>query len=159
METILEVVQQKDYDRNVFITYLNNEVKGINFHQGINEIQYDFSAPCEALTSIYNRLPNGGMIDRINKAIDLYCDSFIHQKNNTYIPLHQRKLIQKALDFYISCSEKLNKDPNDEESFELFDIMQLSAMMNYDLVSSLTDEQCENFDSKHNVHYPEYKIY
>jgi hypothetical protein len=38
-------------------------------------------------------------------------------------------------------------------------MMQLSAMMNYDLVSSLTDEQCENFDSKHNVHYPEYKIY
>lgn len=156
METILEVVQQKDYDRNVFITYLNNDVQGINFHQGIGEVLYNFSEPCKVLTSIYFRLPNGGIVDRINKAIELYCDAFIYQKNNTYIPKSQRKLIQKALDFYVSCSEKLNKNPDNEEDFALFDMMQLSAMMDYDLISSLSDEQHENFDEKHNLHYPKY---
>ena len=44
-ETILKVIKQEDYDRYVFLFYKNNEIIGINFHQGIDKIEYDFADP------------------------------------------------------------------------------------------------------------------
>jgi hypothetical protein len=39
--TILKVVQQNDFDRYVFITYLRDEIIGLNFWQGIGKESYE----------------------------------------------------------------------------------------------------------------------
>ena len=87
--TILQVVQQNDFDRYLFITYLNDEIIGLNFWQDIGKESYDIVMndkgyePCIHLTDIYNRLKKNDKTkteeERINKAIDLYIKAFIHQ--------------------------------------------------------------------------------
>jgi hypothetical protein len=63
------------------VCYLNDEIVGLNFHQGIDKILYDFAPPCPALTDIYERLNSKNEIkndiDRINKAIELYNEAYI----------------------------------------------------------------------------------
>jgi hypothetical protein len=84
---ILEVLEQKDFDRYVFITYKDSKIIGLNFHQGIGEIFYnDFAAPCIHLTEIFNRLcykysqyNTLSIEEKINKSINLYIAAFIIQ--------------------------------------------------------------------------------
>ena len=84
---ILEVLEQKDFDRYVFITYKDNEIVGLNFHQGIGEIFYnDFAVPCIYLTEIFNRLSHKysqhkplSIEEKINKSINLFIAAFIIQ--------------------------------------------------------------------------------
>lgn len=157
MKTILTVLEQKDYDRTIFITYANDQVIGINFHQGIGEILHDFSEPSVALTEIYNRiLDSDSLTDRINKAIRLYSEAFLFQGETTLIPLHQRKLIQKALNFYIQCSMKVNSEPTQQEHHERFDMAQLESMMNYDMSVSMSKDELDKFESKHGINFPKY---
>jgi hypothetical protein len=84
--TILKVIKQSDFDRYVFITYFNDEIVGLNFHQGLEKIDYYFIAPCPHLTEIYRRLTNfkfsGNNLtqqETISKAIQLYIDAFVIQ--------------------------------------------------------------------------------
>ena len=84
--TILKAIKQSDFDRYVFITYLNDEILGLNFHQGVEEIDSDFFVPCPHLTEIYKRLIKHKSSDNdltqdetISKAIRLYVDAFILQ--------------------------------------------------------------------------------
>lgn len=87
--TILQVLQQNDFDRYVFITYLNDEIVGLNFWQGIGKESYESVMddkgyqPCIHVTDIYNRLKRNDKTatteQRINKAIDLYVYAFIMQ--------------------------------------------------------------------------------
>jgi hypothetical protein len=87
--TILQVLQQNDFDRYVFITYLNDEIIGLNFWQGIGIESYESVMndkgyqPCIHLTDIFNRLKINDKRatdeQRINKAIQLYINAFIFQ--------------------------------------------------------------------------------
>ena len=84
--TILKVIKQSDYDRIVFINYSNDQVIGLNFHQDVTRIIYDFAPPCPHLTEIFNRLTkckfsnnNLTIEESINKAISLYVTAFIFQ--------------------------------------------------------------------------------
>lgn len=93
--TILKVVQQNDFDRYVFLTYLNDEIVGLNFWQGIGKESYESVMndkgyqPCIHLTDIYNRLKRNDKTatdeQRINKAIHLYINAFIIQEDETFL--------------------------------------------------------------------------
>jgi hypothetical protein len=154
---VLKAIKQVDYDRVVFLTYTNSVLSGLNFHQGIDNLDYDFAKPNEALTNIYNRLgsPSDAFeIGRINKAISLYCDAFIFQNDEPYT-LHkeQRELIKKALDYYVATSERFNQHPTQEEAYDIFDMMQLSPMMNYPIQVVISEEE-KNAFSKHGIDFP-----
>jgi hypothetical protein len=101
--TILKIVQQNEYDRYVFITYLNDEIIGLNFWQGLYKGSYEFAMsdkvyePCIHLTEIYNRLKityeTISYEERIDKAINLYTDAFIIQDRNSIKPTSTNVLI------------------------------------------------------------------
>jgi hypothetical protein len=84
--TILKVVKQRDYDRCVFITYFNDEIVGLNFHQDASNVLYEFASPCIHLTEIFDRLTKSSFKQKylstdqaIDKAIDLYTEAFVFQ--------------------------------------------------------------------------------
>ena len=162
METIVKVIKQQDFDRYIFATYSNMEIVGLNFHQGCDEILWDFKTPCPALTDIYKRLFNKRHIsseeERINKAIELYEEAFIFQNEQMYtIPSSQLALIQKALKYYVEQSNKFNSLPTESEAYELFDMNQLRMMMNYEISITISEEDKNNFAFKHGVDFPIYK--
>jgi len=161
METILKVIKQEEYDRYVFVTYSNKEVIGLNFHQGLDEIMWDYKIPCKSLTDIYERLWHKKYIhseeDRINKAIDLYMEAYVFQDEyRTYIPSDQLALIQKALNYYVEQSKKFNSLPTDMEEYEIFDMNQLCAMMNYQISITIDESDKKKFTANHGIDFPEY---
>ena len=145
---------QDDFDRIVFCQKNeHNEIIGLNYHQGIDKILWEFATPCPALTDIYNRLDDKGLYSTeeevINMSIELYNQAFLWQKEYRQIPLEQRKLIQKALDFYVEQSNKFNSVPTDTEAYELFDMTQLSNLMQYGVYLGLSEEDKGNFTRRH----------
>jgi hypothetical protein len=154
---VLKAIKQVDYDRVVFLTYTNSVLSGLNFHQGIENLDYEFANPNEALTNIYDRLgsPSDAFeIGRVNKAIDLYCKAFIFQDDEPYtLDKSQRDLIKKALNYYIATSEEFNRNPTQEDIYEIFDMMQLSPMMNYPIQVVISEEE-KNAFSKHGIDFP-----
>jgi hypothetical protein len=72
------------------------------------------------------------------------------------LPKSQCSIIKKALDFYVETSKKLNEVPTDTENYELYDMEQLSAMMNYEVSVSLSTKDYINFESKHGINFPTY---
>lgn len=72
------------------------------------------------------------------------------------IPWEQRKLIQKALTFYLEISEKMVRYPSDTDEYERFDMRQLRAMMEYPINIEITPEQRAKFCAKHGMDFPEY---
>jgi hypothetical protein len=158
-KVILKVIEQDDYDRVVFLTYTDSILSGLNFHQGIGNLDYDFATPNEALTNIYNRLGSPSdvfKISRVNKAISLYCEAFIFQNDEPYtLDEYQRNLIKKALDYYVATSERFNQHPTEREAYDIFDMMQLSPMMNYPVQVVISEEQKVDF-SKHGIDFPIY---
>lgn len=80
------IIVDKDYDRYVFVFYKDDKVVGLNFHQGLSDIDMNFNKPCTHLTELYRRLGSKYVPselrdlsekEKINKAIDLYTESFI----------------------------------------------------------------------------------
>jgi len=161
-KTILRVIEQKDYDRYVFITYENNEIVGLNFHQGIGEIDYYFSKPCVHLTEIFKRLKRSTEYGkqsphtRIDKAIELYTDTFIFQKESFYIPQEQTSIIKEALKFYYEQYKKFNAVPTDSENYKMFDLLTLEALMNYNIKVEMSQEEKSKFSSKNGIDLPIY---
>lgn len=80
----------------------------------------------------------------------------IEEKKLTKIPTEQLELIQKALTFYIKTSEQFNAYPTDGEHYELFDMKQLIAMMNYPISIDISDDDKDSFASKHGIDFPLY---
>jgi hypothetical protein len=97
MQKIIEVLKDYDNDRYIFLHYDKSKINeyadgivGISFHQGITntnfeeEILWEFSKPDIHLTEIWRRItlnyPNIDYYYLIHKSIELFCDSFIHQK-------------------------------------------------------------------------------
>lgn len=72
------------------------------------------------------------------------------------IPFDQRKLIYKALNFYLETSSKVVRNPSDTDQYEWFDMRQLSAMMDYPINIEITSEEKENFCSNHGVDFPKW---
>tara|TARA_R110000868_G_scaffold50875_2_gene161963 strand:- start:6897 stop:7400 length:504 start_codon:yes stop_codon:yes gene_type:complete len=154
---VLKAIKQVEYDRVVFLTYTNSVLSGLNFHQGIENLDYDFANPNEALTNIYDRLgkPSDAFeMSRVNKAINLYCEAFIFQNDEPYtLDKSQRDLIKKALDYYVATSERFNQHPTQEEAYDIFDMKQLSPMMNYQIQVVISEQEKNNF-SKHGIDFP-----
>lgn len=152
--TILKIVQQNEYDRYVFITYLNHEIVGLNFWQGIDQKSYEIVMndkgyePCIHLTDIYNRLnikyKELKDYERINKAIDLYTNAFIFQDDNIYLPTGQTELIKEALKYYYEQFKKFNSVPIETENYKMFDLMTLEALMNYPIKLQITQSMVIN---------------
>ena len=152
---------QEEFDRIVFCQRNeNNEIIGLNCHQGIDSILWEFATPSSALTDIYNRLDDKGVYSTeeevINMSIELYNQAFIFQNDLRPIPLEQRKLIQKALKFYVEQSTKFNSVPTDTEAYELFDMNQLSALMSYGVTINLSEHDKRYFTSTHGIDLPSY---
>ena len=167
--TILKIVKQNDYDRYLFITYLNDEIIGLNFWQGIDKQSYECVMndkgyePCIHLTNIYNRLKISykeiSEEERINKAIDLYTDAFIIQgrsKETTLIPKGQTAIIKDALKYYLEQFKKFNELPTESEEYKIYDLTQLQALMNYDVRIELTSEEKDKFCFKNGIDFPIY---
>lgn len=157
----INVLVQEDFDRIVFCTRdENHDIVGINFHQGCERENWDFASPCPALTDIYERLKEKGTYsleeEVINKSIEMFNQAFIFQDEFHPIPLDQSKLIQKALDFYVEASRKLNSVPTETEEYEYFDMQQLSALMRYSVNIKLTDDDKKNFTRIHGMDLPSY---
>jgi hypothetical protein len=86
MEQILKVLKSEEYDRYIFITYEEDNIVGLNFHQGITEkdehIDYYFSKPCPYTTETFMRMISNNPIYNkteeeiyqiINDAIEFVC--------------------------------------------------------------------------------------
>jgi hypothetical protein len=161
METIVKVIKQEEFDRYVFAIYSDGTIVGLNFHQGCDEILWEYKTPSESLTDIYNRLVSkhhsSSEEDRINKAIELYTEAFIFQDEYSHtIPSSQLALIQKALKYYVEQSERFNSCPIGTEAYEIFDMNQLRGMMNYPISITISEEDKNTFASRHGMDFPEY---
>jgi hypothetical protein len=62
MEQLLKIMKDESNDRYIFITYDNDNIVGLNFHQGItkrdNHIDYYFAKPCPYTTETFLRMIN-----------------------------------------------------------------------------------------------------
>jgi hypothetical protein len=86
----------------------------------------------------------------------LNCVKAKQDKHSYSIPSPQLALIRKALDYYVKQSKVFNQLPTDSEAYELFDMMQLSAMMNYDVSISISDNDKNIFAGNHGIDFPVY---
>jgi hypothetical protein len=159
-KTRLKVIEQPYFDRCVFLTYHDEEVVGLNFHQGIGKILYDFATPCPAVTDIFERYSEKNhelsLIERVNKSIELYEQSFIFQKESVLLPKGQTKIIKDALNYYLEQFKKFNELPTESEEYKIYDLTQLQALMNYDVKIELTSKEKESFTFKNGIDFPMY---
>ena len=62
MEQILKVLKDESNDRYIFITYDDDYIVGLNFHQGITNrdehIDYYYAKPCPYTTETFMRMIN-----------------------------------------------------------------------------------------------------
>jgi hypothetical protein len=167
--TILKVVQQNDFDRYVFITYLKDEIVGLNFWQGIDKQSYECAMndkvyePCIHLTDIFNRLKISykeiSEEQRINKAIDLYTDAFIIQernKNSILLPHEQKNIVIDALNHYLDQYIKFNDLTTSESNWRVHDLRALIALFKYEIKIELTDTDIKYFTAKNGIDLPIY---
>jgi len=160
METILKVVKQERFDRYVFLTYSDDKIIGLNYHQGIEKILYDWATPCPALTDIFERYAEKytdlNWQDTVNDSIYLYEQAFLWQQTNIILPNSQKKIIQKALKYYLKQYKTFNQTPTDTEEYEMFDLMTLKALFNYDVEIKLNKNEVENFTQVNGIDLPNY---
>jgi len=167
MQKIIEVLMDEDNDRYIFLhtdestanDYADG-ICGISFHQGIGTILWEYAKPNAHLTEIWRRVtlnyPNVDRLPLIKKAIELYVDAYVIQSNSYNIPSSQLAVIQKALKFYVEQSTKLNSCPTESEAYDLFDMQQLSAMMNYPISITISDSDKDTFCGRHGMDFPQY---
>ena len=72
------------------------------------------------------------------------------------IPKSQTGIIREALAYYRSQYEKFNSAPTESESYKIFDLMTLEALMNYDIKVDISDKDKENFSRKNGIDFPKY---
>jgi hypothetical protein len=60
MEQLLKIMKDESNDRYIFITYDNDNIVGLNFHQGITKrdmhIDYYYAKPCPYTTETFLRM-------------------------------------------------------------------------------------------------------
>ena len=128
--TIFKILEQREYDRYVFINYVNDEISGLDFVQGVGkkELAYlmkeaDFQ-PCDPLFQIFIRLKENMQSStdeqRINRAIELYTHAFIFQDDELYIKCSD-DIKSKHIIFiqgYLKAWENLQETKPNEEWIE-----------------------------------------
>jgi hypothetical protein len=161
METKFKIIKQINLDRVIYIHYDKNEkVVGLNYHHGCDILDWEYKNGDPILTKIYEIVENNKSIkteeDKINKTISMYHDAFLFEEEKTVIPDQQCILIKKALDFYVEMSQKFNQVPTETEGYDIFDMQQLSAMMNYEVSIYIREHEKDNFCSNHGMDFPIY---
>ena len=128
--TILQVLQQTDFDRYVYLTYLNDEIIGLNFCQGVDQRSYESVMndkgyePCINLTNIFNRLKINDKTatdeQRINKAIHLYINAFIIQEDELFLSNFKGSKNDHLtfLEGYLNSWESLSETSKNEDWIE-----------------------------------------
>jgi hypothetical protein len=128
MEQILKLLKDKSNDRYIFITYQDNKIVGLNYHQGITEkdehIDYYFTKPDIYLTETFNR-----MIKRYPNCVNN--DSKLFSIINDAIKVHWFVLNYDQCESYymIRCD-----DPNKPSTIKpdmYFAFNDLSGLQNY----------------------------
>jgi len=91
MEQILKVLKSEEYDRYIFINYEEENIVGINFHQGIDTIDNHFIKPCPYTTETFMRMISNNPIYNkteeqvyqiINDAIEIVCQVINYKYKN-----------------------------------------------------------------------------
>ena len=96
--------------------------------------------------------PNTATILTNDYIVEKNCES----SRTEEIPLEQRYLIKRALDFYINISKSMVRNPSDDDHYEWFDMHALSEMMEYPIHIEISQKEKENFSSNHNVDFPKW---
>lgn len=160
MKTIFRIIEQVDYDRYVFLTEQDGKVIGINYHQGIGDLDNDYYEADPLLTSIYLSLNTFSTEERINKAIELHQKiTIFHDVRQFHIGSEQRKLVRKALAYYRECIERFTDGRNwiaDSQDEDLYDLRQLEGMFHYSTSIELDNDEFTNFTRKHGIDPPIY---
>jgi hypothetical protein len=95
--------------------------------------------------------------ERINKAIELHQKATIFQEWRTItLPSEQTLLVRKAIRYYRECITKFSDEITDKQGHDLYDLLQLEAMFNYQVSVEMTDYELNGFCIKHGVDYPDY---
>lgn len=83
MRRVHEILEDNSNDRYIFVHYNKGQIIGLNFHQGLGHIDYNYFTPSEAITKIYKALDYNEqecceIAQRvlIDQAIQLYLDLF-----------------------------------------------------------------------------------
>ena len=72
------------------------------------------------------------------------------------IPKCQTDIIREALKHYRNQFKKFNSCPTESESYKMFDLMQLEALMNYDIRVDISDDDKEKFSGTNGIDFPIY---
>ena len=81
----VRVFEIQSYDRYIFVTFENDRVVGINFHQGIGDLDYtNFSTPNKIITAIYNDLcgDREASVHLYNESCERYLSAMMHFDDN-----------------------------------------------------------------------------
>lgn len=83
MRRVHEILEDNSNDRYIFVQYKGGQIIGLNFHQGLGYIDYNYFTPCPRITKIYKALDYNEqecceIAQRvlIDQAIQLYLDLF-----------------------------------------------------------------------------------
>jgi hypothetical protein len=151
-------------DRNIVIVTDGDRLVGLNFWQdmGNMSIAETYLNADLSLTAFVTKQiqglqnirpsysnPTTNLLVLIDNAI---CDWIIWRRTPVEIklPKSQSKLIYDAVTFAIR-NHCLNRD-----SHQAFDLLQLKALMSYEVSVKLTNEQIDSFTASHGVDFPEY---
>ena len=158
MNTIKKIIKQEDFDRLVFLTFENDVLIGLNFHQGIDEIDTKFLEPCQKLTKIFNKVMSDKitLAENINLSIEKYIKKYLFKNKKIEIRLEQKKYIQEAIDFYINTKKLMSENLSQSEEYKIFDLLQVKAMLNYKTKIVLSCAEENNFVYTNGIDYPNY---
>jgi hypothetical protein len=82
MRRVHEILEDNSNDRYIFVQYNKGQIIGLNFHQGLGHIDYNYFKPSPRITKIYKALNNEQECCEIaqrvliDQAIQLYLDLF-----------------------------------------------------------------------------------
>jgi hypothetical protein len=72
------------------------------------------------------------------------------------LPKSQTEIIRKALIQYLSDMERLVKCPTESQAHEMYDLRQLEALMKYDVMVVLTEDETKSFSVENLIDLPQY---
>ena len=151
------IIEFQPSDRNIVLFSVNDKLIGVNYWQGMGDISIasGFLSPDYSIdVKIFVGKPLSTAIELIDVLDDMIWKSI--ETKPTLIPNGQREIIKKALMFYMETSKKLNPLPTESENHVLFDMIQLSAMMDYPISIDIDQYEKETFARKHGVDFPIY---
>lgn len=134
-----KTIVQRDHDRIVFVWYENDEVVGINYHQGIDSIDLAFQEPDNEIMTMYRlahrHKPELTDIELVNLAIRIHQDAWMSFDSKSYtLDTYSKGLIQTALQYYITSMHSFfgsNLDGDGDEAIDEFKV--LSKLMEYNV--------------------------